>query len=93
MCQRYLSRKAPRLLMLQGLSEHDRERMEIAAKSHVMEVDQYFPLYPEVNDQQRMSAIRVEARLRRQMPQAPKVEEKEAITAATPFSKDMRILE
>ena len=92
-CQRYLARKAPRLLMLQGLSTQDRERMEIAAKSHAVEVDQYFPLYPEVNDHHRMSAIRVEARLRRETPQATRAENKDKPSAVTPFSKDMRILE
>ena len=92
-CQRYLSRKAPRLLMLHGLSRQDRERMEVAAKRYAMEVDQYFPLYPEVNDQHRMSAIRVEARLRRDMPQVTKVESKDKTTSTTTFSKDMRILE
>ena len=93
LCRRYLSRKAPRLLMLQGLSRDERERLEIAAKQHAVEVDQYFPLYPEVNDQQRMAAIRVEARLRRDMPQAPASESSEVVTTNTPFSKDMRILE
>lgn len=92
LCQRYLSRKAPRLLMLQGLSHDERERLEIAAKQHVMEVEQYYPLYPEINDRQRMSAIRVEARLKRETPQTPKADSSEVKTAK-PFSKDMRILE
>jgi hypothetical protein len=93
LCQRYLSRKAPRLLMLQGLSHEERERLEIASKHHATEVDQYFPLYPEVNDQQRMSAIRVEARLRRDTPQPSKTESTEVANKNTRFSKDMRILE
>jgi len=93
LCQRYLIRKAPRLLMLQGLSKNDRERMEIAAQQQVFEVDQYFPLYPEVVDQRRMSAMRVEARLRRDMPQDTTVKTKQKISVNTPFSKDMRILE
>lgn len=93
LCQRYLSRKAPRLLMLQGLSHDERERLEIAAKLHASEVDQYFSLYPDVNDHQRMSAIRVEARLRRDTPQAPKTETTEAKNKNSRFSKDMRILE
>ena len=93
LCQRYLTRKAPRLLMLQGLTENDRERMEIAAKKYVFEVDQYFPLYPEVNDERRMSAMRVEARLRRDAPEEPKVDDKKKVSIDTPFSKDMRILE
>ena len=93
LCQRYLLRKAPRLLMLQGLSHEERERLEMAARQYAVEVDQYFPLYPEVNDQQRMSAIRVEARLRRETPQTPKADSRDVKTTDTPFSKDMRILE
>ena len=93
LCRRYLSRKAPRLLMLQGLSHDERERMEIAASQHAVEVHQYFPLYPEVNNQQRMSAIRVEARLRGDTPQSPRADSGDVKTANTPFSKDMRILE
>ena len=93
LCQRYLARKAPRLLMLQGLSHDERERLEVAAKQHAIEVNQYFPLYPEVNNEQRMSAIRVEARLRRHAPQTPKADSSKVTTTDTPFSKDMRILE
>ena len=61
LCQRYLTRKAPRLLMLQSLSADQRSRMEVAAKQHVFEVEQYFSLYPEINDERLMTAIRVEA--------------------------------
>ena len=93
LCQRYLLRKAPRLLMLQGLSQHDRERLEIAAKRHVIEVDQYFSLYPEVNDHDRMSAIRVEARLRRNAPQHSTANDKERTSKIAPMSKDMRIFD
>jgi hypothetical protein len=93
LCQRYLMRKAPRLLMLQGLSTNDRDRLEVAAKQYVFEVEQYFPLYPEVNDQGRMSAIRVEARLRRDSPQASETNKKEISSTVTPLDKDMRIIE
>jgi hypothetical protein len=93
LCQRYLLRKAPRLLMLQGLQPNDRERLEIAGKAHAIEVDQYYPLYPEVHDQRRMSAILVEARLRRGTPQQPAVQRQEKDSGPAPLSKDMRILE
>jgi hypothetical protein len=93
LCQRYLHRKAPRLLMLQGLSGPDRERMEVAAKSHASEVDQFFPLYPEVNNTSRMSAIRVEARLRRDMPQQPKGKDPNVPSGPAPMPKALRILE
>jgi hypothetical protein len=91
--QRYLARKAPRLLMLQGLSHANRDRLEIAAKSHVAEVDQYYPMYPEVIDQRRMSSILVEARLRRDLPQGAAVKEKAEKPAHRPLSKELRILE
>lgn len=93
LCQRYLQRKAPRLLMLQGLSRSDRERMEIAARRYAIEVDQYYPLYPEVNDQQRMTAIRVEARLRQSTPHESRAKETEHASAPQRMSKDMRIFE
>jgi hypothetical protein len=92
LCQRYLLRNAPLLLMLQGLPREDRERLEIAARKHAIEVDQYYPLYPEVNDEKRMAAIRVEARLRRGTPEGTGPKPKKA-TANAPLSKDMRILE
>ena len=93
LCQRYLQRKAPRLLMLQGLSPDERERMEIAAKKHALEVDDYYPLYPEVFDQRLMSAIRVEARLRRSGPQQRQPAQKDSKPTVKPMSKDMRIFE
>lgn len=93
LCQRYLHRIAPRLLMLQGLSHDERERLEIAAKQYAAEVDEYYPLYPEINDQQRMSAIRVEARLRRNMPQTPNRTDQEKTSDVKRMSKDMRIFE
>jgi hypothetical protein len=93
LCQRYLMRKAPRLLMLQGLSQNDRERLEIAAKQHVFEVEQYFPLYPEINDQGLMTAIRVEARLRRHTPEEIKPDSRKDSSTVKPLSKDLRILE
>ena len=93
LCQRYIQRKAPRLLMLQGLTTPDRERLEIAAGRHAVEVEEYFPLYPEIVDQDRMSAIRVEARLRRHHPQQTRVKEQDGKSKDAPMSKDMRIIE
>ena len=65
LCQRYLRRLAPRLLMLQGLSSALRQRLELAAREHVFEIERFFSLYPEVVDQQLLTAARVEARMRR----------------------------
>lgn len=64
LCDRYLQRLAPQLLVLQGLSHAGRDRLEQMASHHVIEVDRYFHLYPAVADPQRMTALRVEARLR-----------------------------
>lgn len=64
LCQRYLHRQAPRLLMLHGVSLGDRRRMELAAKTNALDVARFYPLYPEIADTDLMHAIRVEARLR-----------------------------
>ncbi len=64
LCQRYIERQAPRLLMLHGLDQEQRLRLELAAKPYAMEVAHFYPLYPDVADDKLMSAIRVEARLR-----------------------------
>ena len=64
LCQRYIERQAPRLLMLHGLKHEDRLRLEGYARQNALEVEQFFPLYPEVADDKLMAAIRVEARLR-----------------------------
>ena len=65
LCQRYIKRQSTRLLMLHNLKHEDRLRLEIAAKDHALEVERFFPLYPEIADARLMSAMRVEARLRR----------------------------
>ena len=64
LCQRYLTRQSPRLLMLHGLSQEQRRQLEINARPHALEVERFHPLYPEVVDQVLMNAILVEARLR-----------------------------
>jgi len=64
LCQRYLQRLSPRLLMLQGLAHDNRLRLEQAARANVMEVARFYPTYPEVADPELMSTIRVEARMR-----------------------------
>lgn len=93
LCQRYLMRKAPRLLMLQGVNPDDRARMEIAAKAHALEVEEYYPLYPEVHDEALMASIRVEARLRRSMPDEPRRRQDDRPKSDGPMDKDMRIFE
>jgi hypothetical protein len=65
LCERYLQRLSPRLLMLQCLSLESRDRVEQMASKYALEVDANFHLYPAVADRQRMTALRVEARLRR----------------------------
>ena len=64
LCQRYIERQAPRLLMLHGLKHDDRLRLEGYARQNALEVERFFPLYPAVADDELMSAICVEARLR-----------------------------
>jgi hypothetical protein len=65
LCDRYLKRLAPRLLMLQGLPHPVRQRLERAARAHAFEVERFHALYPQVIDAQLMTAARVEAKLRR----------------------------
>lgn len=65
LCRLYLDRLAPRLLMLQGLSFEDRQRLERAARANALEVDRFHRLYPEVLDQKMLNALCVEARIRR----------------------------
>lgn len=63
-CELYLQRLAPRLLMMDGLSREVRQRLELAAREHVFEVEKFYALYPEVVDESLLNAARVEARLR-----------------------------
>jgi hypothetical protein len=64
LCQRYLHRQAPRLLMLHGVSLEERRRMELAATANALDVARFYPLYPEIADTDVMNKIRIEARLR-----------------------------
>ncbi len=64
LCQRYLQRQSPRLLMLHGLNQQHRAELEINARKHALEVERFYKLYPEIVDQALMDSIRVEARLR-----------------------------
>ena len=64
LCQRYLHRQAPRLLMLHGMGWEERRRMELAAKANALDVARFYPLYPEIADKDVMDKIRIEARLR-----------------------------
>ena len=65
LCQLYINRLAPRLLMLQGLACEERQRLEQAARENALEVERFHHLYPEVIDQKQLTALRVEARLRK----------------------------
>ncbi len=65
LCERYIQRLAPRLLMMKGLPMAVRQRLEHAARNHVFEVERFYPLYPEVADSSLLTAARVEAEIRR----------------------------
>ncbi len=54
--------------MLQGLPRIDRQRLEQAAQENALDVDRFHTLYPEVIDEKLITALRVEARLRRAGP-------------------------
>jgi len=64
LCQRYLKRQSPRLLMLHGLSQETRRQLEINARPYALEVERFHKLYPEIVDQALIDTIRVEAKLR-----------------------------
>lgn len=65
LCELYLRRLAPRLLMLSGLAPERRQWLEQAAREYALDVERFYPLYPDVFDRQLLNAARVEARLRR----------------------------
>lgn len=62
--ERYIKRQAPRLLMLHGLQHAERQRLEMMARDHALEVERFYALYPTIADKDIMDAIRVEARIR-----------------------------
>ena len=64
LCQRYLKRQSPRLLMLHDLDADVRRQCEINAREHALEVERFYLLYPEIIDQALIDAVRVEAKLR-----------------------------
>ena len=64
LCQRYIHRQASRLLMLHGLAQPDRLRLEQSARDQALEVLRFHSLYPEVADEALMRSILVEARIR-----------------------------
>lgn len=64
LCKRYIDRQAPRLLMLQGLSESNRARLEASCEPYAMEVARFHKVYPVIQDEARINALLVEARLR-----------------------------
>jgi hypothetical protein len=65
LCDRYIQRLAPRLLMMHGLAASVRQRLEQSARHFVFDVERFYPLYPEVVDKDLLTAARVEARMRR----------------------------
>ncbi len=76
LCQRYLKRQSPRLLMLNGLSQELRRQLEINARPFALEVARFYSLYPEVVDQTLMNSILVEARLRSATEDQPALHER-----------------
>jgi hypothetical protein len=65
LCERYINRLSPRLLMLPDLPRETRRRLEIAACNHVFDVERFHAVYPEVVEDGLLKAARVEAKLRR----------------------------
>ena len=61
----YLDWQAPRLLMLPGLDDDERRRLEQAACRRPVELAAVYRLLPRIIDRRAVEAARVEARLRR----------------------------
>ncbi len=64
LCQRYIERQAPRLLMLQGLDTETRQRLEASSRPQAAEVARFCGVYPEICNEVLIKSLRVEARLR-----------------------------
>lgn len=64
LCQRYIERQAPRLLMLHGLPTEQRSSLEQSSKTNAMEVARFYKLYPDIIDTDLISTFRVQARIR-----------------------------
>jgi hypothetical protein len=65
LCDLYLERLAPRLLMLTSLPSKLRQHLENSASQYAIEVDNFYNLYPEVINDKLLKIARVEARLRK----------------------------
>lgn len=65
LCDPYIQRLAPSLLMMHSLSQPDRHRLEQGARDYVFDVERFYSLYPEVIDTSFLTTARVEARVRR----------------------------
>ncbi len=74
LCQRYIQRQSPRLLMLHGLGHDNRLRLEQAARANVKEVARFHSMYPEVADPELMNVMRVEARMRSLTEEQPAID-------------------
>lgn len=61
---------SPYLLVLDFLKDAQREQLEQAAKQHALLVDKLFPLYPRIIDHRAINAARVEARMRKTVPES-----------------------
>lgn len=73
LCERYIDRQAPRLLMLHGMASSVRDRLENSCKPYAIEVARFCNLYPETINTDLMNSLRVEARLRSTTEGAPAI--------------------
>jgi hypothetical protein len=78
--QDFLAWQAPCLLLLQNLEAHTRERFEQLAAARALTVDKHFRLYPEIINQDALTAARVEAALRKNQHQEQEEEEEEIMS-------------
>lgn len=67
--QDFLAWQAPCLLLLQDLAPAVRQGLEQQAAARALGVDKHYRLYPDIRDEALVNAARVEAALRRTVPQ------------------------
>jgi hypothetical protein len=61
----YIAWVAPSLLTLQSLSSTERDRLEHSLNIQAVSVEHHWHLYPEINDEKKLKAARVQCRLQK----------------------------
>ena len=68
----FLTWQAPWLLLLDTLTDDQRQTLEYAARQHALLVEQHYRSYPKILNEDVINAARIEAKMRQTQPQRPK---------------------